>query len=60
MSDDYELPLTWREFKAYIDRLLEERGISEDTPVSYIDISLPDKKHNEPVLQFSDSGIGIT
>lgn len=60
MSDTDQKPLTWREFKAFVDRLLREQGASEDTPISFIDVSAPDAKHNEPVLQLADGEMGIT
>jgi hypothetical protein len=34
--------VTWREFKEWVDRQLAEKGISEDTPIWFIDLSFPD------------------
>ena len=34
--------MTWKEFKAAVDKMLAEDDISEDTKIWYIDISFPD------------------
>ena len=31
--------MTWKQFKAHIDKQLSEQGINEDTPIWYIDVS---------------------
>lgn len=51
--------LTWRKFKAEIDRRLQELGISEDAPIWYIDVSFPTTQ--EPlIVSFSDElGVSI-
>lgn len=50
--------LTWRKFKAEIDRRLQELDVSEDEPIWYIDVSFPTTQE-PPTVSFSD-GFGIS
>ena len=56
--------MTWKEFKKHVEAQLEEKGISKDAKIWYIDISfpstsgykLPDVNHDDPD---NDFGIAI-
>lgn len=37
-----ERPMTWEEFKAHVDKLLDEKGIDPNSEIHYIDISNPE------------------
>jgi len=37
--------MTWNEFKAEVDKQLEENGIDPNTDIWYIDCSSPDMAH---------------
>ena len=39
--------MTWKEFKDAVDKLLAKKGISENEPIWYIDISFLNKKDFE-------------
>ena len=53
--------MTWSEFRDEVDRILREKGISEDIPIWYIDISWPDAGDikAERMGVFFDSNHGI-
>jgi len=34
--------MTWKQFKDGVDKQMQEKGISEDTEIWYIDFSFPD------------------
>ncbi len=34
--------MTWKEFKAKVEAEMEERGITDDTDLWYIDVAFPD------------------
>ena len=51
--------MTWAQFKIIIDAELKEKGISEDSPIWYIDVSFMDATDKlEPFLD-DDCGILI-
>lgn len=51
--------MTWKEFKEQVDRQLAEQGISEDTPIQYIDLSFPIKNSELITENGGPAGIAI-
>lgn len=59
--------MTWKQFKAHIDKQLSEQGINEDTPIWYIDVSFPcmpsednQRNYKVPIISIDeDSGMAI-
>jgi len=53
--------MSWNEFKDFVDEQLNEKGISGDEPLDYIDMSNPDSSHEMsiPTISWDHEGISI-
>jgi len=52
--------MTWNEFKKEVDRQLEEKGISGDVNIDWIDTSGFDTGSGKPDVRGDSDGIGIS
>lgn len=52
-------PTSWKEFRDKVEADMKEKGISEDTPICWIDISYPDEHTLNTVIEIRGDQDGI-